>query len=138
MKKKFKVMVDGEEFEVEVEEISPEEGKNKISSKSDKAESLSSQRKNTAQNKSKSPAPKPATKKRADSAEGVVESPMSGKVLQIKYSEGEEVTEGELIIILEAMKMENEIYAPHSGTINKIAVTEGDTVEAGEPLLEIE
>ncbi len=52
-------------------------------------------------------------------------SPMSGKVLSIKAAEGEEVKKGQVIITIEAMKMETEIVAPASGTLAAILITEG-------------
>ena len=63
-----------------------------------------------------------------------VTAPMPGKILGIKAQEGQAVTKGEAIIVLEAMKMENEIVAPSDGTIATINVSVGDSVEAGATL----
>ncbi|MDD6207344.1 MAG: biotin/lipoyl-binding protein [Clostridiales bacterium] len=60
-----------------------------------------------------------------------VNSPMPGKILDVKASAGASVKKGEVIMILEAMKMENEIVAPQDGTIASINVSAGDSVEAG-------
>ena len=56
---------------------------------------------------------------------------MPGKILDVKASAGASVKKGEVIMILEAMKMENEIVAPQDGTIASINVSAGDSVEAG-------
>lgn len=64
-------------------------------------------------------------------------APMPGKVIKILVSEGEQVTKGQTVIILSAMKMESEYKAPADGTIGKVNVTEGDTVEGNQVLIEI-
>ena len=64
----------------------------------------------------------------------VVKSPMPGNVLKINVSQGQKVNEGDVLMILEAMKMENEIVATKSGTVAQIAVTKGTVVETGTPL----
>lgn len=80
-------------------------------------------------------APK-AAKKAAAGAQGSVKisAPMPGKILGVKANAGQAVKKGEVILILEAMKMENEIVAPSDGTIASINVTVGQSVEAGEIL----
>lgn len=72
----------------------------------------------------------------ATGSEGAVKvnSPMPGKILSVKASVGQAVKRGEVIMILEAMKMENEIVAPSDGTIASINVNEGASVEAGSVL----
>lgn len=60
-----------------------------------------------------------------------VKSPMPGNILKINVSQGQHVEEGDVIMILEAMKMENEIVATKSGTIAQIAVSKGAVVETG-------
>lgn len=60
-----------------------------------------------------------------------VKSPMPGNILKINVTQGQQVSEGEVIMILEAMKMENEIVATRSGTIAQIAVSKGAVVETG-------
>ncbi|HDQ13644.1 MAG TPA: biotin/lipoyl-binding protein [Sediminispirochaeta sp.] len=63
-----------------------------------------------------------------------VEAPMPGLVLRIEKNPGESVQEGDLIMVMEAMKMENEIHAPASGTIREVAVKQGDQLKAGDLL----
>ena len=60
-----------------------------------------------------------------------VKSPMPGNILKINVTQGQKVNEGDVIMILEAMKMENEIVATRSGTIAQIAVSKGAVVETG-------
>ena len=69
-------------------------------------------------------------------AAGSVEitSPMPGKILDVKASAGQAVKKGEVVLLLEAMKMENEVVAPQDGTIATINVAAGDMVEAGNVL----
>jgi biotin carboxyl carrier protein len=82
------------------------------------------------------PAPAPTTPAApASSANAVgsvkVNSPMPGKILAAKASAGQAVKKGDVVLILEAMKMENEIVAPQDGTVASINVTSGQSVEAG-------
>ena len=63
-----------------------------------------------------------------------VKSPMPGNILKINVTQGQQVKEGDVLMILEAMKMENEITATKAGTVAQIAVTKGQVVETGTPL----
>lgn len=69
---------------------------------------------------------------------GRVNSPMPGTILKIIAAEGTKVNAGQLVLVLEAMKMENEIAAPASGTVINLAVKEGQTVAGGDLLFEIQ
>ncbi len=64
----------------------------------------------------------------------VVKSPMPGNILKINVTAGQKVNEGDVLIILEAMKMENEITATKAGTVAQVVVTKGQVVETGSPL----
>ncbi|MEM3770508.1 MAG: biotin/lipoyl-containing protein [Candidatus Bathyarchaeia archaeon] len=68
---------------------------------------------------------------------GTVTAPMTGKIVSIKVGRGEQVKAGQVLCILEAMKMENEITAPVAGTIREILVSEGASVSDGDPLFVI-
>ena len=68
--------------------------------------------------------------------EGIT-SPMPGNILKINVAQGQKVNEGDVLIVLEAMKMENEISATKSGTVAQINVTKGAVVETGTPLVVI-
>ena len=67
----------------------------------------------------------------------VVKSPMPGNILTINVTVGQKVNEGETLLVLEAMKMENEIAAPKAGTVAQIIVSKGAVVETGTPLVVI-
>ena len=67
----------------------------------------------------------------------VVKAPMPGNILKINVAPGQKVEEGDVLIVLEAMKMENEIVATKSGTVAQVAVSKGAVVETGAPLIVI-
>ncbi|WP_297124275.1 biotin/lipoyl-containing protein [uncultured Eubacterium sp.] len=84
------------------------------------------------------PAPQAAPKAApAPAAAGSVkvDAPMPGNILDVKVSNGTAVKAGQVLVILEAMKMENEIVAPQDGTVASINVNKGDTVEAGQTIV---
>jgi len=80
------------------------------------------------------PAPAPAAAPSGAAGSITVESPMPGKILSVEKKVGDSVEAGQTIMILEAMKMENEIVAPEAGTIASINVSVNQSVEAGEVL----
>ncbi len=67
----------------------------------------------------------------------VIKSPMPGNILKINVSNGQKVNEGDVLLILEAMKMENEVVATKAGTVAQIVVAKGAVVETGAPLVVI-
>ncbi|MEL0331814.1 MAG: biotin/lipoyl-containing protein [Candidatus Poseidoniales archaeon] len=69
---------------------------------------------------------------------GTVSANIPGKVVTVEVEEGQEVSEGQVILILEAMKMQNEIQAPVSGTVVSVQCSEGEAIEANVPLVVIE
>ena len=64
-----------------------------------------------------------------------VDAPMPGNILKVHVAAGQVVKEGDVLVILEAMKMENEILAPKGGTVTQVLVEKGATVETGAPLV---
>ena len=64
----------------------------------------------------------------------VIKSPMPGNVLKILVSQGQQVKEGDVLLILEAMKMENEVVSTKTGSVAQIVVSQGAVVETGSPL----
>ena len=67
----------------------------------------------------------------------LVKSPMPGNILKINVTQGQKVSEGDVLLVLEAMKMENEIVATKSGTVAQIVTAKGAVVETGAPLVVI-
>ena len=81
------------------------------------------------------PAPAPAPAAAPQAAGEVVASPLPGTVLQVKVSAGEAVKAGQLLLIIEAMKMENEVLAPRDGTVAQVVAAKGATVNTGDALV---
>ena len=83
------------------------------------------------------PVAAPAAPKAAPAASGsgeTVSSPMPGTILDVKVAAGQAVKSGDILFILEAMKMENEIFAPCDGTVSSVAVSKGAAVNPGDVL----
>lgn len=81
-------------------------------------------------------APAAAPKTAAGAAGAIaVKAPMPGNILDVKVAAGASVKAGDVLVILEAMKMENEIVAPQDGTVASINVNKGDTVNSGDVLV---
>ena len=83
------------------------------------------------------PAPAPAAPAAGLAAGEIVKSPMPGNILKINVTAGQKVSEGDVLLILEAMKMENEVTATKAGTIAQVVATKGQVVETGTPLVVI-
>lgn len=90
------------------------------------------------------PAPAPAAAPAAPAAPApaavganTVPAPLPGNINEIRFSAGQSVKAGDVVIILEAMKMENEIVAPRAGTLTKVHVQKGAVVNTGDPLFDI-
>ena len=116
--RKFIVNVNGNSYEVEVEEVG-------TASAPVATPAVSSSAVTSAPKVAPAAAP-------ADGAP--VKAPMPGNVLDIKVSNGQAVKKGDVLVILEAMKMENEISAPHDGTVTVVA-SKGATVNTGDVLV---
>ena len=67
----------------------------------------------------------------------VISAPMPGNILDIKVKAGDQIKKGDVLLILEAMKMENEIMAPHDAVVAGVHVNKGDSVESGKALVSL-
>ena len=77
-------------------------------------------------------APAPAAKKAAPAGDGdPINSPMPGTIVNVKVKAGQDVKKGDVLVILEAMKMENEIKAPKDGKVTSVNVNKGESVNTG-------
>ena len=122
-----KVIVDGEELEVEIEVV---EGK-WLATVMGKTFTI------------EIPDATPTVQKKRSSGKkkkksGTVSANIPGKIVTIEVKEGQKVSEGQVVLILEAMKMQNEIQAPVNGTVISVNCGEGDSIEANVPLVVIE
>jgi glutaconyl-CoA/methylmalonyl-CoA decarboxylase subunit gamma len=128
--RKFKVTVNGKTFIVQVEEIEEEtktpmleQGPTSVS----KPKMVESPSLNI-----------PKTRVPSSLAPGVIEAPIPGVITMIKIEVGQAVKMGDPLLVLEAMKMENEIHSSIAGTVKKINVSTGDRVNKGDALVVIE
>ncbi len=123
---KYEVILNGKKFEIEVEE-----GKAVVLSETAVAPA-------SAPTLAPVPAAAPVSPLTAPTPVGTgdaVTAPLPGTVLSVKVSAGQTVKAGDTLIVIEAMKMENEIAAPRAGTISSVAVSNGQSVESGTPLI---
>jgi biotin carboxyl carrier protein len=74
----------------------------------------------------------------ADSGEFVLRAPMPGLVVEVPVNEGDEIQQGKVLVILESMKMQNELKSPRDGTVTRIQVQAGDSVEQRQAMLSLE
>ena len=122
--RKFNITVNGVAYEVEVEEVAAGEASAPVAAAPKAAP------------KAAAPAAKPAAPKAAPVANGTkVNAPMPGTILDVKVAQGQAVKKGDVLLILEAMKMENEILAPQDGTVAQVAVSKGASVNSGDALV---
>ncbi len=104
--KKYRINVNGSLYEVEIEEIAA-----------------------PATMSAPTPAPAAAPVAAAPAGGAQVKAPMPGTILDVKVQNGQAVKKGDVLVVLEAMKMENEIMAPCDGTVTSVNVRKGDSVE---------
>ena len=83
------------------------------------------------------PAPAPAPAAPAAAGKTVIEAPLPGNVFKVLVKAGDKVTSGQAVIVLEAMKMENEVFSPCDGVVASVNVTEDGTVNTGDVMLTI-
>ena len=142
--RKFIITVNGKSYEVEVEELMGETG-GVVSAPSVQAAPAVSA---PVQAAPAAPAPpQPAAAKAPEQGSGsqpvpsgaeVIKAPMPGTILDEKDNAGDEIKQGQVLLILEAMKMENEIMAPRDGKVVSIQVSKGSSVNVDDVLLAIQ
>ena len=137
--KKFLIKVNGSQYEVEVEEV--RDGSLLMPTSGVTATVASAAATVSSPDQSKSPAVAPAaeTKEAPGGLIGEVKitSPMPGTILKVVANSGDKVMKGQVLVILEAMKMENEIVAPSDGIVATINVFSGTSVNAGDLLVSL-
>lgn len=126
--RKFNITVNGTSYDVEVEEI-----KDGMPAPAPRAAAPAAPAAKPAAPKA-APAAKPAA---APAGATTIEAPMPGNIWKVVAKEGQEVKSGDVLIILEAMKMENEIVAPNDGVVASIHVAEGAAVNGGDVLVSL-
>lgn len=130
----YKVTLNGKVYEVEVEK-----GEAVIQAEYDAALPAAAPAAPVAAPAAPAPAAAPAAPAPAAQAgANAVPSPLPGNINAVNFSVGQSVKAGDVVIILEAMKMENEIVSPKAGTITKLYVQKGAVVNTGDPLFDVE
>ncbi len=121
--RKFNITVNGVAYEVEVEEVGAQGAAPAAPAKAAPAAP-----------KAAAPAAPKAAPKAPVAAGAQVNAPMPGTILDVKVQQGQAVKKGDVLMVLEAMKMENEIMCPQDGTVAQINVTKGASVNSGDVL----
>ena len=130
----YKVTLNGKVYEVEVEK-----GEAVIQAEYEAALPAAAPAAPVAAPAAPAPAAAPAAPAPAAQAgANAVPSPLPGNINAVNFSVGQSVKAGDVVIILEAMKMENEIVSPKAGTITKLYVQKGAVVNTGDPLFDVE
>ncbi len=122
--RRFRITINGKVYEVEAEELG--EGTSEPS------------RVVAAPVTASAPPVAPKAQQGSVSGAAQVEAPLPGLVLDVKVDAGQTVDAGQVLVILEAMKMENEIVAPDNGVVSAVRVSKGDNVSAGDVLVVLE
>ena len=134
--KKYRITVNGKTFDVDVEEVGAKKSMpSPVSAPVVVPAPVPAPKAVTAQ----TPAVSPATPRPAAPASGatVMKSPLPGKVLKVMATPGSSWKKGDTLLIIEAMKMENEILAPRDCTVEEVAVESNQTVKTGDLLLKL-
>ncbi len=135
--RRFKITVNGREYEVGVEEIRGETRPVSVTA----APAPVPQPVRIEPAKAEAPKAKPAAPKAAapaktsGSRDGVIVAPMPGTISDVLVKEGDRVKKGQVLVMLEAMKMQNEIMAGYDGVVQSVQTSKGASVDTGDPLV---
>ena len=135
--KQYRITVNGVSYEVEVEEVVGGQS----SRPTEQAATRKTVEKPLARKPAAQPVPTASTHVSTPQPEGKansIKAPMPGTILKVMVSENQHVKRGEVLCILEAMKMENEIVAPGDGMVSRIYIKEQQNVQLDAPLLDLE
>ncbi|MEE4313450.1 MAG: biotin/lipoyl-containing protein [Desulfofustis sp.] len=124
--RRFRVVVNGSEFEVAIEEIAGAGAAADVAAVAAPREVGTSPA---------SPAARPVSRPAAASPTGAIIAQMPGTIVGVEVSSGDRVTRGQTLLILEAMKMANEVVAPADGVVAEVKVVKGASVNAGDVLV---
>ena len=130
---KYSVKVNGELFEVEVNPIGGSDTVVVSSHAPAVAPSIATKPAEPAP----SPTPAPSGSHKGTGASGEVTAPMPGNVWEVKVNVGDSVNTGDVVMVLEAMKMEIEVTSTATGTVSKIVAPKGTAVNTGDVLIEL-
>lgn len=128
MKKRMRITVNGQTYDVEAEILDDTQAPSSAPSTATPG---------TVAAVAPSAAPKPRAVSSPSGAPGLVPSPIAGTVISIAKPEGSEVAEGDVLLVLEAMKMNTEVTSPCAGTVTTVSVGPGESVEEGQVLMTI-
>ena len=121
--KNLRVTVNGKAYDVKVEEL----GANAAPAPAAPAPAAPA-----------APAAAPAAPAAAPSGSETIAAPMPGTILSVNVKAGDSVKSGDVLLVLEAMKMENEIMAPRDGVVASVMVNKGESVDSGKPMIALQ
>ena len=127
---KYRIVFEGKTYEMEIELVSG----NVTTQNVEKKEQIIEKKESPVANNTTNGTPKT----KAPLSSGAVVSPIPGTIIKILKKEGDQVKTGDVVLVLEAMKMENEVVSPANGKIKKMNCSAGSTVAGGELLFEVE
>lgn len=135
--KNFKFTISGQKYEVEIQSHQDNIINLEVNGSAYSVE-IDSEVKKPAMARTAAPVSKAATPVKASAGASVVKAPLPGNIFKIFVKVGDQVEKGQKLLIMEAMKMENDILAEKPGTIKSILIHEGDAVLQGDVIIEIE
>jgi len=133
--KMFRVVVNGSEYKVGIEELEEESGIPPDQTGSSAPAPAPRPAPSKAQPAGTVPQQPSASHSKKDVIDGTVTAPMPGTVISVAVADGDNVTKGQTLLILEAMKMENNIMATCDGTVQEVKTSQGASVNAGDILV---